>query len=105
MKRKIGWPVAIIIAGLLAVCDAAHAQGAVGIRIGPPPLRHEVIVAQPHPGWVWVTGHWKWVPGRSRYVWVRGRWIAGRPGHVWVDGRWVHRKGGWFYINGGWRRH
>ncbi len=75
-----------------------------GIRVGPPPPRHEIVVARPYPSAVWVRGHWRWVHGPRHYVWVRGHWVRGRPGYMWRDGYWEHRHNGWGYVEGRWHR-
>jgi len=104
MKAKSGWFLTLILTSLLAFAGVAPAGVPPGVRIGPPPPKHEVIAPRPHPGWVWIAGHWKWVPKQERYVWIRGRWVAGRPGRTWEDGHWEHRSDGWTYIEGRWRR-
>jgi len=81
----------------------ATAQVSIGIRIGPPPPRYEVVPA-PRPGYYWRAGHWIW-NGR-RYVWVRGFWAvrpAGYAYRAWVPGHWVHRPAGWVWVEGHWR--
>lgn len=75
-----------------------------GIRIGPPPVRKEVVVACPHPGWVWVAGYWRWRARAHRYLWVKGYWVRPpRPYAVWVAPRWEQRHGEWIFFRGRWR--
>ncbi|HTR98689.1 MAG TPA: hypothetical protein VML00_03000 [Bacteroidota bacterium] len=100
MKRKSVWLASLALAGLLLFSESAMAGVWVGIRLGPPPPRREVVVASPGPGWVWARGHWGWY--NARYRWVPGRWMAPRAGHRWVDGRWYHRHDGWAYREGHW---
>jgi hypothetical protein len=104
MKVLSGGILTLMVAALLAVVDVAQSGMQPGVRIGPPPPKHEFMAPRPHPGWIWIAGHWKWVPSHDKYVWVRGRWVAGRPGRTWVDGHWEHRSDGWIYIEGSWRR-
>jgi hypothetical protein len=102
------WKVALFgitlaIAPLVA-CTSAPAQTArVYIREGPPPLRHEVIVARPGPEYIYVRGHW--IYGRNGgYAWAPGRWL--RPEGArrrWEEGQWVHERRGWYYTEGRWR--
>jgi hypothetical protein len=70
--------------------------------IGPPPLRTEVVIARPGPGYVWIAGYWGWQGGR--YVWVAGSWVKARPGFIWVPGRWEKRGLHWAWVKGVWRR-
>jgi hypothetical protein len=100
MKGKGLWFSALALGALLTLSPAAHAGGWPGLRFGPPPPRHEVVVARP--GHVWVAGHWGW--NHVRYVWLPGRWVARRPGYFWVNGVWFHRHDGWAYREGYWRR-
>ena len=75
----------------------------IGIRVGPPPPRHDVIVAAPYPHGVWVRGHWFWNERTGRYVWTRGMWVHERPYNVWVDGSWHRGPRGWYWREGYWR--
>ncbi len=100
MKRKWLWLSGIVLAILLSVSPAANAGVWVGLRVGPPPPRREIVVARP--GYAWARGYWGW--DHARYAWFPGRYIAERPGHVWVDGAWGHRHDGWGYREGHWRR-
>ena len=90
----------ILLAGLFAISPMANAGGRTGLRFGPPPPRHEVVIARP--GHVWARGYWGW--GRDSYVWRPGRWIAERPGWMWMDGGWRHKHDGWARHEGYWRR-
>ncbi len=96
------------LGGMLALATPAFAQVhvGIGISIGPPPPREEVIVARPYPEAVWIPGYYRW-DGRHRdYVWVEGRW--GRPPHPhdeWVPGRWEKRHDEWVYYRGRWKDH
>ena len=101
MKRNNVWIAGLALAGFLALAPAAHAGVWVGLRVGPPPPRHEYFVERP--GRVWVGGHWGW--NHARYYWVPGGYIERRHGHVWEDGGWRHGHRGWAYHEGHWRRH
>ena len=99
---------AFCLAGILALttATAAFARVDVGIRVnlGPPAVRHEVVIATPGPGHVWIPGYWHWKPEVHNYVWIEGRWA--KPPHaraVWVAPRYERRHRNWFYIEGHWR--
>lgn len=70
------------------------------VRVGPPPLRHEVIGVAPAPGYVWIDGYWSWTG--NRHVWVAGQWVAPHPGYRWVPHRWYHERDGWHLAEGHW---
>jgi hypothetical protein len=93
---------ATAVLGLALVTGSANAQ--VYVRIGPPPPRHEVVVARPGPGYVWVPGYHRW-DGRA-YVWVPGGWVMpARPYyHRWVPGHWRETPHGWVWVDGHWAR-
>jgi hypothetical protein len=93
---------ALLLGASLFVTACAHASGGVYVRTGPPPLRREVIVASPGPGYVWVPGYYRY-DGRA-YVWVGGRYE--RPPRArarWVAGHWQQERRGWFWVEGHWR--
>ena len=94
----------VVLAGMLLAADQASAGEyiSVGLRFGPPPVRREFVHVRP--GFVWIRGHWGWLPRYHRYAWLGGYWIPARRGHVWVDGCWVHGHRGWVYNEGYWRR-
>ena len=89
----------LVLVGLLAVmladCIVAYPT------FGPPPLRAEVIVGRPGPGYVWIGGYWDW--GGGRYYWVGGHWARGRAGRVWVPHRWEQNGNRWVLRRGYWR--
>jgi WXXGXW repeat (2 copies) len=72
-------------------------------REAPPPMRREVIIERPGPGYFYIRGHWIYGRGGG-YAWVPGRWV--RPEarrHRWVDGYWARDRYGWYYVEGHWR--
>lgn len=76
----------------------------IGVPFPPPPLRHEVVVVRPGPGYFWVGGYWNWRPGYHRYVWVPGYWS--RPPHrhaIWVAPRYSYHNHHHYYRHGYWR--
>jgi hypothetical protein len=73
------------------------------VRVAPPPLRHEVIIARPGPRHVWVPGFWRW--NGTGHVWVGGVWQLPPEGHTrWIAGHWRHVPGGHEWIEGHWAR-
>ncbi len=102
---------AVAVLALLATGAPALAQPSgvqliqadVFVRLGPPPLRREVIPPRPGARYVWQPGHWWW--RGSRWVWGGGRWVIGpRVGAAWVPGHWIHRGArGWVWLGGHWR--
>lgn len=87
-----------------AACATGRTRVGVGVRYyeGPPPLRREVVVYRPGPGYVWVPGYWSGRP--AHYAWVPGRWVRPpRPHAVWVAPRWERRGHSWFFVGGRWR--
>jgi hypothetical protein len=81
----------------------AQVRVGIGIQIGPPPMRREVIAPRPGYAAEWVRGYWSWDPAMHKHVWVEGRWIASRPGYRWVDGGWKNGSRGWIWTEGHWR--
>jgi hypothetical protein len=104
MKRISGLLMAVLMSGILMASETTTAGVRVGIRIGPPAPRREVVVVRTRPNAAWVAGHWYWHPRHAQYVWIDGRWIDGRPDYVWVDGHWKHTPFGWMYVEGHWRK-
>ncbi|HUI65355.1 MAG TPA: hypothetical protein VL126_10970 [Bacteroidota bacterium] len=86
-----------------APVSVAQVRVGIGIQIGPPPARQEVVLPRPTYPAVWVRGYWSWDPGARRHVWVPGKWVAERPGYRWVDGGWRHGPRGWVWTEGRWK--
>jgi hypothetical protein len=99
---------AILLATFGNVPAASASPGvSIGIRVDapPPPLRREVVVVRPGPGFLWVPGHWDWAPYRGNYVWVAGAWVRPPYRHaVWVGPVWHRRYGRSYFVRGHWRR-
>jgi len=103
---------AVLTATLLStVGDLPAASAGPRVRVGvwvnvpPPPLRREVVVVRPGPGYFWVPGHWDWAPARRGYVWVAGIWLRPPYPHaVWVGPRWRRRHHRTYFVGGYWRR-
>ena len=67
-----------------------------------PPVQTEVVVAQPGPDFVWVSGCWVWGP--RGYFWAAGHWERPPPYHrYYVAPHWQRHHGGYVYIRGYWR--
>jgi hypothetical protein len=92
----------ILTAACAAFLSAGIAAAQIHITIAPPPPRHEVIPASPHPGWVWQAGYHRW-DGHA-YVWVPGAYVEPPHAHArWVPGHWAHRGGEYVWVEGHWR--
>jgi WXXGXW repeat (2 copies) len=102
MKTQHWWNGLAVLPLLLALAGPLEAGARVLIRVAPPPLRHEAVVARPGPAYVWTPGFWRW--SATRYVWVDGVWrLPPRPRAVWVAGHYRHVRGGWIWIDGHWK--
>lgn len=67
----------------------------------PPPPVVETVVVSPGPGYVWVSGYWRWYS--HRWVWMPGAWvIPPRHGAVWVGGHWERRWGTHVWVDARW---
>lgn len=90
-----------LVAGTAGLFTApASAQVGIYVRVGPPAPRYERRPPRPHPGWVWVAGHWGW---QGRWVWTGGYWTAGRRGCAWIPGHWRNSYRGYYWVGGHWR--
>ncbi len=91
------------LCGMLAISVPAFAQVSFDIEVGPPPPRHEVIVAAPFPEAVWVPGYHRWDYGARAYVWVPGVWQRPpHPGARWIAPRYARRGGHYGFVAGHW---
>ncbi|MFO0747142.1 MAG: YXWGXW repeat-containing protein [Myxococcota bacterium] len=98
----------LIIAVLVLTSAAPACTGAYYVQddevytdVAPPPVRTEVIVAAPGPGYMWVPGHWYWA-GRQ-YVWSGGYWARPpAPHQYWVRSGWVWHNNRYRYVPGRW---
>ncbi len=87
-----------------SVASAARVGVRVRVLAPPPVLRQEVVVVRPGPGFVWVRGHWDWVPRARNYVWVPGAWVRPPRLHaVWVEPRYERRGRHHFFVGGYWK--
>jgi hypothetical protein len=89
----------LVLLGLISVfvadCIVAYPT------FGPPPLRQEVMVGRPGPGYIWIGGYWGWSGGR--YSWNSGSWTKAKPGKSWVPHRWEQNGRNWVFRRGYWR--
>jgi hypothetical protein len=99
---------ALIATFALLLCSSVNAFAGVGVvvTVAPPPIpiAHEVVVASPGAGYVWVGGHYGWYP-HAGYRWVGGSWV--RPpfrGARWVAPRYYAGPRGRTFYHGYWRR-
>lgn len=77
------------------------------VRVAHPAAPVVVKPAPPGPGHVWVSGHYQWRPGPSKYVWVKGHWATPRAGYAWVPGHYEWKRSGGFrvrvWVKGHWK--
>ena len=105
MRRRLraaAFALGIAAGTLLVTACPVPPPGAVYVRVGPPPIRSEVIGIAPGPGYVWVNGYWTW--NGAEYIWVPGTWQ--RPPHsgaIWVRAHWRHHRNGWYFVEGHWK--
>ncbi|HXX65251.1 MAG TPA: hypothetical protein VEO56_15735, partial [Bacteroidota bacterium] len=52
-----------------APVSVAQVNVGIGIQIGPPPVRQEVVAPRPAYAAEWVRGYWSWDPGLHKHVW------------------------------------
>jgi hypothetical protein len=95
MKKVALWVLVGFVVGIAAGCVTTRP------RVGPPPLRTEVMTASPGPHFVWIGGTWRW--NGHDYVWAPGYWAKMKRGRNWVPGHWVQRGPHWHYVKGHWR--
>jgi hypothetical protein len=97
MKRKMFFLAvgAVLLLSLLACVFQS------GPKFAPPPMREEVMSAQPGSHFVWIPGHWGW--RNHEYVWTNGYWVTPRAGHNWVSGRWMKHGRHWKWNPGHWQ--
>jgi len=95
MKKAALWALVGLVSVLAADCIVAYPT------IGPPPMREEVIIGAPGPGFIWIGGYWRWYGGN--YVWSSGHWARARAGRRWEAGRWEQRGHRWAWRKGRWR--
>ncbi len=82
--------------------EAATSNVVVAAPPPPPPVQTEVIIEQPAPDMIWISGCW--VYGPRGYFWTPGHWERPPPYHRhYVGPHWQRRSGGYVYIRGYWR--
>jgi hypothetical protein len=118
MPKSLRHAVRTTVAAALVIGSMAAVAVAQEFEHARPPLRVEVIVASPGPGYNWVPGHWAW---RGRWEWIPGHHVRGvvppipveivevrparpSPGHMWVRGHHVFESGRWVWRPGVWVR-
>lgn len=95
----LGMGAGLLLAGCVITAEPMF------VRVPPPlpPPRAEIVVVQPGPAYVWITGHWVWRGGPS-YVWTPGHWeMPPRPNVVYAPGHWEARPNGHAWVEGQWR--
>lgn len=98
----------LLIAVVLGMPAASHAQIAVGIslRIGPPALPVYEQPVCPAPGYIWTPGYWAHGEDGDDYYWVPGTWVlAPEPGLLWTPGYWGFNEGVYVWHRGYWGPH
>ena len=88
---------------LTLITTPALSQIHLEVTFGPPAPRHEIVVAAPYPGAVWVPGYYQFNVLTARYVWVPGHWqTPPAPAQVWIAPRYVKHGNHYDYYAGGW---
>jgi hypothetical protein len=90
-----------VLAAASATVSIAAAATVVDVRVGPPPLQHEVIPAE-REGYLWVPGYWDY--HGHKHVWVSGHYQRARHGYHYRNPEWVHEGEHWHLVRGGWDR-
>ncbi len=98
LTRKMLFATAVV-ASLSAPLAKADPHWAIGINIGPPPVRYEPVPV-PRAGYVWVPGIWEW--RGNHHVWVSGHYLRERRHHHYQPSHWSERGGRWYYSPGRW---
>ena len=75
-----------------------------GVKIAPPPLRHEVVVVRTRLTVVWVAGHWCWNARSGSMFGFHNLGLLHVPGFAWVDGQWKNTTRGWVYTERYWKK-
>jgi hypothetical protein len=102
MKKLISTRIASLVAGLVffAGCATEQPAPASGPEMPPPP-ESEVIPPQPNMTSVWTPGYWDW-QGRWIWVpgyWSS----SPHPGAIWVQGHWIHHRGHYIWVRPHWQ--
>lgn len=98
MKKKI-YRVAFFALLFTGFFSASHAQNYVTVK---PTVKIAARPACPHPGYLWVSGDWKWQG--NKYVWHNGYWAAPpKKGAMWYPGHWKKDNKGYYWIPGKWQ--
>jgi hypothetical protein len=85
---------------LLFTAVKSHAQIFVSVRPAPPVI---VRTTAPSPRHIWVGEEWTVRNGAYVHTggyWA----LPPHPGMIWVSGHWAHRREGEYWIPGHWRR-
>src|SRR5580693_1292736 len=98
--------VGLLIAFVVALPAASHAQVGVGVSItvAPPPLPVYEQPPCPTEGFLWTPGYWAYGP--RGYYWTPGLWVAPpHPGLLWTPGYWGFAGGTYGWHAGYWGPH
>src|SRR5580693_5449208 len=98
--------VGLLIAFVVALPAASHAQVGVGVSITVAPPALPVYEQPPCPteGFLWTPGYW--AHGPDGYFWTPGLWVAPpHPGLLWTPGYWGFAGGAYGWHAGYWGPH
>jgi len=69
----------------------------------PPAPKFKAPAARP--GYVWISGHYRWSKKGGSYEWVRGHWEGARANKAaWTPGHWSKQGGCWMWTAGYWTK-
>jgi hypothetical protein len=105
MMKKILYG-AMLATTAIFISPIVHAQVALSINIGPPPLPIYAQPPIPGDGYMWTPGYWSWNTDENDYYWVPGTWVlAPFEGALWTPGYWGWGDGSYAWHRGYWGSH
>ena len=91
----------ILVAVIALSCSAYSSNAQVFVRIRPERPRYERIVA-PSPHHIWIDEEWEPRSGAYVFIGGRWA-EPPHPGWIWIPGHWKQGRNGWYWKPGHWR--